>query len=63
MGSREDVAARIEADTKIKIDEMQKAINTHKEAVSTTCILFCFYISLFFSLNILNQNIFQCIFR
>jgi V-type H+-transporting ATPase subunit G len=36
MGSKEDVAARIEADTKIKIDEMQKAVNTHKEAVCTT---------------------------
>ncbi|XP_069676044.1 V-type proton ATPase subunit G [Periplaneta americana] len=33
MGSREDVAARIEADTKIKIDEMNRAITTHKEAV------------------------------
>jgi V-type H+-transporting ATPase subunit G len=35
MGSKEDVAARIEADTKIKIDEMQKAVSTHKEAVCT----------------------------
>lgn len=34
MGSREDVAARIEADTKIKIDEMNKAVTLHKEAVS-----------------------------
>ena len=34
MGSKEDVAARIEADTKIKIDEMNKAVITHKEAVS-----------------------------
>ena len=34
MGSREDVAARIEADTKIKIDEMNKAVTAHKEAVS-----------------------------
>jgi len=33
MGSKEDVAARIEADTRIKIDEMQKAVNLHKEAV------------------------------
>jgi hypothetical protein len=39
MGSKEDVAARIEADTKIKIDEMQKAVITHKEAVRTTYIL------------------------
>jgi len=35
MGSKEDVAARIEADTKIKINEMQKAVNLHKEAVIT----------------------------
>lgn len=34
MGSREDVAARIEADTKIKIDEMNKAVSGNKEAVS-----------------------------
>ncbi|XP_039291561.1 V-type proton ATPase subunit G [Nilaparvata lugens] len=33
MGSREDVAARIEADTKIKIDAMNKAIVEHKEQV------------------------------
>ncbi|XP_067006119.2 V-type proton ATPase subunit G [Anabrus simplex] len=33
MGSREDVAARIEADTKVKIDEMNKAVVQHKEAV------------------------------
>lgn len=38
MGSREDVAARIEVDTKIKIDEMNKAVNVHKEAVSVLCI-------------------------
>lgn len=34
MGSREDVAARIEADTKIKIEEMNKAIALNKDAVS-----------------------------
>lgn len=39
MGSKEDVAARIEVDTKIKIEEMQKAVNTHKEAVCTIYIL------------------------
>uniref|UniRef100_A0A1B6JVS1 V-type proton ATPase subunit G n=1 Tax=Homalodisca liturata TaxID=320908 RepID=A0A1B6JVS1_9HEMI len=33
MGSREDVAARIEADTKVKIEEMNKAVTLHKEAV------------------------------
>jgi V-type H+-transporting ATPase subunit G len=41
MGSKEDVAARIEADTKIKIEEMQKAVNLHKEAVCTILILNC----------------------
>lgn len=39
MGSREDVAARIEADTKIKIEEMNKAVNLHKEAVSIFIVL------------------------
>lgn len=34
MGSREDVAARIEQDTKIRIDEMNKAVVIHKEPVS-----------------------------
>ena len=34
MGSREDVASRIEADTKAKIDEMTKQVNAHKEHVS-----------------------------
>lgn len=33
MGSREDVAARIDADTKIKIEEMNKAVSVHKQAV------------------------------
>lgn len=34
MGSKEDVAARIEADTKIKIEEMNKAVAMHKNTVS-----------------------------
>jgi len=33
MGSREIVAARIDADTKIKVDEMNKAVIINKEAV------------------------------
>lgn len=33
MGSREDVAARIDADTKIKIEEMNKAVSVNKQAV------------------------------
>ncbi|XP_029035954.1 V-type proton ATPase subunit Vha13 [Osmia lignaria lignaria] len=33
MGSKEDVAARIEADTKIKIEEMNKAVAMHKNAI------------------------------
>jgi len=33
MGSREDVAARIEKDTTIRIEEMHKAVATHKEPV------------------------------
>lgn len=38
MGSREDVASRIEADTKAKIDEMTTQVNAHKEHVSTIII-------------------------
>ncbi|KAK6643638.1 hypothetical protein RUM43_005148 [Polyplax serrata] len=33
MGSKEDVAARIEADAKVKIDEMNKAVGRTKDAV------------------------------
>lgn len=33
MGSREDVAARIDADTKVKIEEMNKAVSVNKQAV------------------------------
>lgn len=33
MGSREDVSARIEADTKLRINEMNKAVTQHKEQV------------------------------
>ncbi|XP_054003058.1 V-type proton ATPase subunit G [Hylaeus anthracinus] len=33
MGSKEDVAARIEADTKVKIQEMNQAVSVHKETV------------------------------
>lgn len=33
MGSREDVAAKIEQDTKIRIDEMNKAVLSQKEPV------------------------------
>lgn len=43
MGSKEDVAARIEADTKVKIEEMNQAISVHKDTVSNP----------FYSLNFL----------
>lgn len=33
MGSREDVAARIDADTKIKIEEMNKAVSVNKQVI------------------------------
>lgn len=34
MGSKEDVAARIEADTKLKTEEMSQTISMHKDSVS-----------------------------
>jgi V-type H+-transporting ATPase subunit G len=34
MGSKEDVAARIEADTRLKIEEMNETVSVHKNAVS-----------------------------
>jgi len=33
MGSKEDVAARIEADTRVKIEEMNQAVTMHKNTV------------------------------
>ncbi len=33
MGSKEDVAARIDADTRVKIEEMNSQLNTHRNAV------------------------------
>ena len=35
MGSKEDVAARIDADTQLKIEEMNIAVSQHKNSVST----------------------------
>ena len=40
MGSKEDVAARIDADTRIKIEEMNNQVAAHKDAVS---LLLCIY--------------------
>jgi hypothetical protein len=34
MGSKEDVATRIDADTRIKIEEMHNQVAIHKNAVS-----------------------------
>lgn len=34
MGSKEDIAARIEADTRVKIEEMNKLLVQHKDPVS-----------------------------
>lgn len=34
MGSREDVAAKIEVDTKRRIEDMNKAVHSQKEPVS-----------------------------
>lgn len=33
MGSKEDVAARIEADSRVKIEQMNQAVSVHKDAV------------------------------
>lgn len=41
MGSKEDVAARIEADTRVKIEEMNHAITVHKDAVSPVYFFNC----------------------
>ncbi|XP_014207656.1 V-type proton ATPase subunit G [Copidosoma floridanum] len=32
MGSKEDVAAKIDADTRVKIEEMNKQVNANKDA-------------------------------
>lgn len=36
MGSKEDVAARIGADTKVKIEDMNVAVSAHKDMVRCT---------------------------
>ncbi|XP_031845537.1 V-type proton ATPase subunit Vha13 [Nomia melanderi] len=38
MGSKEDVAARIEADTKVKIEDMNQAVSVHKDMVMLTIL-------------------------
>lgn len=35
MGSREGVASRIEKDTKVRLEDMTRALSTHKEVVIT----------------------------
>lgn len=35
MGSREDVAAKIDQDTKQRIEDMNRAVGSHKEPVSS----------------------------
>lgn len=42
MGSKEDVAMRIDADTKLKIEEMNKGVSVHKIAVSKLIKKFLF---------------------
>lgn len=39
MGSREGVAARIDADTRVKIDQMNKAVSVQKDPVSLNTIV------------------------
>lgn len=36
MGTREGVAAKIDAETRVKIDEMNKMVQTQQEVVSMT---------------------------
>ncbi|CAL7934673.1 unnamed protein product [Xylocopa violacea] len=38
MGSKEDVAARIEGDTKVKTEEMNQAVSIHKNSVVLTIL-------------------------
>jgi len=38
MGSSEDVSARIQADTDVRINEMKKAVQRNKEKVSDCCL-------------------------
>lgn len=44
MGTREGVAAKIEAETKIKIEEMNKMVKAQQEAVRITLLLTLIYI-------------------
>lgn len=42
MGSREGVASRIEKDTKVKLEEMTRALSTHKEVVIVDVLRFVY---------------------
>lgn len=42
MGSREGVAARIDKDTNVKLEEMNRALATHKEVVMQDVLRFVY---------------------
>lgn len=46
MGSREDVAAKIDQDTKQRIEDMNRAVASHKEPVSLFNRKGCFHLHL-----------------
>ncbi|EDS29518.1 vacuolar ATP synthase subunit g [Culex quinquefasciatus] len=44
IGSREGVSNKIDADTRVRIDEMNRALNTHKEHVILDVLNFAYAI-------------------
>ena len=45
MGSREGVAAKIDADTRVKLDDMERAIGSRKEPVIQEILQFVYNIT------------------
>ena len=41
MGSKDDIAAKIEADTKVKIEAMNRSVASNKEVVISSLLSLC----------------------
>ena len=41
MGSKDDIAAKIEADTKVKIEAMNRSVASNKEVVIQSLLSLC----------------------
>ena len=56
MGSREGVAAKIDADTRLKLDEMERSIQSRKEPVISEILQFVYNITPEMHKNYIKKN-------